>query len=326
MEKGNVKKENNTKSNTQIDYIKKDNSKKEKRIPVEDVSSVKVPSFLQLIKKELKEDKVAGGALLILIAILLTVFICATFLTSPDVTRINLATLNQPPSAQYRLGTDGSGRDMLPQLFMGARNSFLIAFGVTLFGGVIGTLVGLCAGFYGGRVDHIIMRVLDFISMLPRLMFIIVLVSLIPNYNVTTFILIVSAFSWISDARLIRAKTLQQNGLDYVQASKTLGTRNIVIMFREVLPNIGSMIIVNLTLSLAGNMGLETGLTFLGFGLPFNTPSLGTLIGYAATPENIQRRWWQWLPAALFIFIIMLCINFIGQAVKRAADSKQRAA
>ena len=306
--------------------MEKDNVKNEDRLHNKENKSIKAPSFLKLIEKELMRDKVASMSLLILCAILISVFICATFLNSSYSTRINLAKLNQAPSTEYVLGTDASGRDMLPQLFQGARNSFLIAFGVTLFGGMFGTLVGLCAGFYGGRVDNAIMRVLDFISMLPRLMFIIVLVSLIPNYNVTTFILIITAFSWIGDARLIRAKTLQQNGLDYVQASKTLGTSNIVIMFREVLPNIGSMIIVNLTLSLAGNMGLETGLTFLGFGLPFNTPSLGTLISYAATPENIQRRWWQWLPAALLIFIMMLCINFVGQAVKRAADSKQRTA
>ncbi len=306
--------------------MEKDKEKTEDNTPNKDIKSMKAPSFLRLIEKELMQDKAASMSLLILIAILTTVFICATFLPSPNSTRINLTKLNQAPSVKYLLGTDASGRDMLPQLFLGSRNSFLIALGVTLFGGIIGTVVGLCAGFYGGIVDGVIMRVLDFISMLPRLMFIIVLVSLIPNYNVTTFILIITAFSWISDARLIRAKTLQQNSLEYVQASKTLGTRNIIIMFREVLPNIGSMIIVNLTLNLAGNMGLETGLTFLGFGLPFDTPSLGTLIGYAATPENIQKRWWQWLPAALLIFTMMLCINFVGQAVKRAADSKQRAA
>jgi peptide/nickel transport system permease protein len=97
-------------------------------------------------------------------------------------------------------------------------------------------------------------------------------------------------------------------------------------MFREVLPNIGSLIIVNLTLNLAANMGLETGLTFLGFGLPFSTPSLGTLISYASVPENMQNRPWQWLPASLLIVVMMLCINFVGQAVKRAADAKQRVA
>ncbi len=283
-------------------------------------------SFLELIGKELMEDRPALISLHMLIAILIIVFLGAAFVSTPDSMRINLARLNLAPSAQYLLGTDASGRDMLPQLLLGARNSFLIAFGVTLLGGMTGILVGLCAGFYGGKVDHAIMRVLDFISMLPRLMFIIVLVSLIPNYNVTTFIMIITLFSWIGDARLVRAKTLQQSSLDYVQASKTLGTSNLIIMFREVLPNISSLIIVNLTLNLAGNMGLETGLTFLGFGLPFDTPSLGTLIGYAAIPENMQRRWWQWLPASLLIFVMMLCINFVGQAIKRAADSKQRVA
>lgn len=306
--------------------MEENDKRREDSVHSKDTKAMKPPSFLKLIEKELMQDKVASISFLILIVILTTVFICATFLNSQNSTRINLSRLNQAPSAKYLLGTDASGRDMLPQLFLGSRNSFLIAFGVTLLGGMIGTIIGLCAGFYGGKVDSVIMRILDFITMLPRLMFIIVLVSLIPDYDVTTFILIITAFSWTSDARLIRAKTLQQNNLEYVQASKTLGTSNFRIMFREVLPNIGAMVIVNLTLNLAGNMGLETGLTFLGFGLPFDTPSLGTLIGYAATPENIQRRWWQWLPAALLIFTMMLCINFVGQAVKRAADSKQRAA
>ncbi len=282
------------------------------------------PTFIKLVGKEISHDKLALTSFILFIAILIIVFIGATMIDSPTATKINLTKLNKAPSAKYILGTDGSGRDMLPQLFLGARNSFLIAFGVTILCGVLGILAGLFAGFYGGKVDNVIMRMLDFISMLPRLMFIIVIVSLIPNYNVATFILVITAFSWMSDARLVRAKTLQQSSLDYVQASKTLGSRNIVIMFREVLPNIGSLIIVNLTLNLAGNMGLETGLTFLGFGLPFNTPSLGTLIGYAAIPENMQRRWWQWLPAALLIVVMMLCINFIGQAIKRAADAKQR--
>ncbi len=284
------------------------------------------PSFFRLMMKEIVHDKFALVSLILFLTILVTVFIGAIFVDPAASTKINLGAMNKAPSDKFILGTDGSGRSMVSQIFLGARNSFLIAFGVTILGGIIGILVGLNAGFYGGKVDNVIMRILDFFSMLPSLMIIIVVVSLIPHYNVTTFVLIITTFSWFSDARLVRAKTLQQSNLDYVQASKTLGTKNIVIMFREVLPNIGSLIIVNLTLNLAGNMGLETGLTFLGFGLPFATPSLGTLISYAAIPENMQRRWWQWLPAALLIVIMMLCINFVGQAIRRAADAKQRVA
>jgi len=288
--------------------------------------SLKPPSFGQIAWKEILHDKAAFVSFCLLIIIFVTVFIGATFFNPDEAVKVNLKLINKPPSPDYILGTDASGRDMLTQLFLGARNSFLIAISVTLLCGIIGVLIGLTAGSFAGKVDNIIMRIIDFISMLPRLMIIIVLVSIIPKYNVFTFVMVMTLFGWVGDARLTRAKTLKQSRLDYVLASKTLGTGNLVIMFREVLPNIGSIIIVNLTLSLAANMGLETGLTFLGFGLPFNTPSLGTLISYAANPDNLQRRYWQWLPASILIVVMMLSIYFVGQAVKRAADAKQRVA
>ncbi|MGB8450991.1 MAG: ABC transporter permease [Anaerocolumna sp.] len=282
------------------------------------------PSFAKLIWKEIIRDKSALVSTVLLLFIIIIVFSGASLINPNTTTKVNLSQINKAPSDRFLLGTDSAGRDMVGQIFLGARNSFLIAFGVTVLCGIIGILVGLIAGFFAGKVDNIIMRILDFLSMLPTLMIIIVIVSLIPKYNVTTFILVMTVFGWNGIARMVRAKTLQQSNLDYVQASKTLGTNNIVIMFREVLPNIASIIIVNLTLNLAGNMGLETGLTFLGFGLPFSTPSLGTLISYAAIPENMQNRPWQWIPAALLIVVMMLCINFVGQAIKRAADAKQR--
>ena len=96
------------------------------------------------------------------------------------------------------------------------------------------------------------------------------------------------------------------------------------ILFREVLPNISSIIIVDSTLNLAGNIGIETGLTFLGFGFPPSIPSLGTLVGYARDPEVMSSKLWIWLPASILILVMMLCINYIGQALKRAADARQR--
>ncbi|MFU0828700.1 MAG: ABC transmembrane type-1 domain-containing protein [Lachnoclostridium sp.] len=286
----------------------------------------KPPSLAKLIWKEICHDKFAFVSFWLFVLILATVTIGSIILSQQETSKVALGLINKAPSAKHILGTDASGRDMVGQLFLGARNSFLIAFGVTILCEIVGVIVGLVAGFSGGVVDNIIMRIIDFLDMLPTLMIIIVIVSLIPKYNVLTFVLIMSAFSWTSIARLIRAKTLQQSSLDYVSASKTLGTPNFVIMFREVFPNIISIVVVNLTLRLAANMGLETGLTFLGFGLPFNTPSLGTLISYAAVPENMQNRPWQWLPAALLIVVMMLCINFVGNAVRRAADAKQRVA
>src|SRR5690606_6447023 len=122
----------------------------------------------------------------------------------------------------------------------------------------------------------------------------------------------------------IRSKTLAEKELDYVQASKTLGSSNLKIMFTQVLPNLSSIIIVNMTLNLAANIGLESGLSFLGFGFPESTPSLGTLLSYATNPQTLQYRWWIWVPAALLILLLMLSVNNVGQALKRATDARQR--
>ena len=149
-------------------------------------------------------------------------------------------------------------------------------------------------------------------------------ITIVPKYTVSKFIFILTAFVWIGTARLIRSKALSEGRKDYISASKTLGTSDIKIMLTELLPNISSIILVDLTLTFAGNIGIETGLTFLGYGLPPSTPSLGTLISYASKPEIISTKLWVWLPASLLILVLMLCINYVGQALKRASDARQR--
>ena len=284
------------------------------------------PSFLRVMANEIKHDKLALISFFLFTGIMAFVFVAAQFIDADAVKKVDLRLINKPPMPGYPLGTDPSGRSILNQMIVGARNSLAIAWLVTLLTEGLGMLIGLVAGYYGGHTDNAIMRVLDFLMMLPRLMLIIVVVSIIPTYNVITFVLIMSALGWMYTSRLIRSKTLQQGGLDYVSAAKTLGSSNLSIMFKQVLPNISSIVIVDFTLTLAANMGLEVGLTFLGWGLPFNTPSLGTLIYYGSSLEDMQRRTWQWLPAALLILVLMLCINFVGHAIKRAADAKQRVA
>ena len=138
------------------------------------------------------------------------------------------------------------------------------------------------------------------------------------------FIMMMSIFYWIGTTRLIRGKVLSEVRRDYISASKTMGTSDLVIIFRELLPNISSIIIVDLTLSFAGNIGIETGLTFLGYGLPPSTPSLGILVSYATDPGVLADKWWVWLPASLLILVLMLCINYVGEALKRASDARQR--
>jgi len=280
----------------------------------------------QTIWREIKGDKVAFIALILLTLILAVAYSSPLFLDQSASSKINFMQIYQPPSAEFWLGTDRGGRDIFVQLMIGARNSFTIAVAVTLIAGFLGLMIGLISGYFGGRVDFVIMRGLDFLMVLPTLMLIIVFVTIVPKFTVWSFIAIMSILLWFGKARLIRSRALAERELDYVNASKTLGTPHWKIMLFEVFPNLSSLVIVNMTLSLASNIGLETGLTFLGFGLPESTPSLGTLISYASHPDVMENKWWVWLPASLLILVVMLCINYVGQAIKRASDARQRLA
>ena len=297
-------------------------------IDAEDAAIVKVQSehqsFGKTIWREIKGDKMAIGALFILSVILLIAYIAPLFIDQVAAARTNFMQIYEEPSKDFLLGTDRGGRDILTQLIIGARNSITIGAVITLIAGFLGLMIGLISGYFGGKVDFVIMRTLDFLMVLPTMMLIIVFVVIVPTFNVWSFIGIMSILLWFGKARLIRSRALAERELDYVNASKTLGTPNWKIMIFEVFPNLSSLVIVNMTLTLAGNIGIETGLTFLGFGLPESTPSLGTLIAYAKHPDVMENKWWVWLPASLLILVVMLCINYIGQAIKRASDARQR--
>jgi peptide/nickel transport system permease protein len=284
----------------------------------------KSPSGWRILWKEIFRDKLALVSLIFLGVVVCGVFGIALFLDQKQIVTVDLFALYEKPSAKFWLGTDYGGRDVFGQLIIGTRNSLSIGIMVTLMTGVIGIMVGLISGYFGGFVDNIFMRFVDFFMILPMLMIVIAFVTAVPKYNTLSFSLIMTAFLWMGIARLIRSKTLQERELEYVQASRTLGSSHLKIMFNQVLPNLSSIIIVTMTLNLAANIGLESGLSFLGFGFPESTPSLGTLVSYARNPQTLQSRWWIWLPASLLILVLMLSINNVGQALKRATDARQR--
>ncbi|MGO4538885.1 ABC transporter permease [Paenibacillus sp. 2TAB19] len=282
------------------------------------------PSSWNIVWRELVRDRMAFVSLLFLVLVITLVYGISFVLDQEQIVSIDLFALKKPPSAEHWLGTDYGGRDVFGQLIIGTRNSLSIGIIVTLLTGLIGVLIGLISGYFGGTVDNIFMRFVDFFMILPTLMIVIAFVTAVPKYSIISFSLIMTAFLWMGIARLIRSKALQERELDYVQASKTLGSSPMKIMITQVLPNLSSIIIVTMTLNLAANIGLESGLSFLGFGFPESTPSLGTLVSYARDPQTLESRWWIWLPASFLILVLMLCINNVGQALKRATDARQR--
>lgn len=282
-------------------------------------------STWQMICREFKKDKLALGCLIFIVVLICGIYIGSLFLNTSKVMKVNiLEQYSTPGTDGMLLGADQSGRNVFDMLILGARNSLTIGFSITVLIELIGITFGVISGYFGGHVDNIMMRFLDFMMSLPVLMLIIVIVSIIPHYSMVTFVLVMSAFYWVGTARLVRSKALSETQKDYISASKISGTSNLVIIFRELLPNLSSIIIVDAILNLTANIGIEVGLTFLGFGLPSNIPSLGTLIGFAQDPDILTTKLWVWLPAALLILVLCVGISYIGNVVRRAFDARQR--
>jgi peptide/nickel transport system permease protein len=304
----------------------------------EDMSTSNPPMGVAVIVREFLRDKVALGSLFIILAIIGTALVWTIRLDENSVMSVNILHRFADPvdfewglirdawngERTYLLGGDEGGRDVFTQLFIATTNSVFIGIAVTTIISTIGIALGLIAGYYAGIVDNVIMRITDFVMILPNIMVIIVFLVVVPEQNIFTFIFIMSVFAWTGFARIVRSRSLSEGRLDYISASKTMGTPSWKIILFEMLPNLGSLIMVQLTLNYASSIGLETGLSFLGFGLPDQTPSLGKLVSAATTPDILENRPWVWLPASTIILVLMLCINYVGQALKRASDAKQR--
>ncbi|ATV71019.1 ABC transporter permease [Fusobacterium pseudoperiodonticum] len=294
---------------------------------IKDPVKTENPTGFSVIVREFKKDKLALFSFFAVTIFIIAVFVASMFIDLQQLQTVDIFRKYETPSFNNFwnfFGRDSGGRSVMGYVIVGARNSITIGVIITIVTTFIGLFVGLCMGYYGGKIDAWGMRIVDFISIMPSVMIIIVFVSIVPKYGIFQFILIFSMFYWTRTTRLARSKTLSETRRDYVNASKTMGTSDLKIMFSEILPNISSIIIVNGTLALASNIGIEVALSFLGFGLPAATPSLGTLISYASKPEIIQYKAYVWLPAALVLLFMMLGINYIGQALRRAADAKQR--
>lgn len=260
-------------------------------------------------------------AFIVIVAILC---ILAPVLTPHDPVKINIRNLNKPPSAEHLLGTDKGGRDILARLLYGGRITMLIAFSITFFVTVFGTFIGSVAGYFGGKVDSILMRFTDFILTFPFLLFVIVLKAIFTDSGIGVLIAAVSFLAWGSCARLVRSKILSEKENEYILSAVSIGTKSHRVIIRHLIPNVISTIIVQAILILATMIAIETSLSFLGFGVPANIPSWGNMMSDAISPEVIQKQWWVWAPAGTLITLTILAINFIGEGIKDAFSTKSR--
>ena len=261
--------------------------------------------------------------------ILLTIIVVSTILVplSPyDPELSDLSSKLQPPSWAHPFGTDSLGRDMLTRVLYGGRISLFVGLMVVVITLVIGVPIGAIAGYYGGWIDNLLMRIIDATLSLPSLLVLILLgailrevnIPFIEKNNVLTIAVVIGLLSWMTVARLVRAIFLTLRDMDYVQAAHSLGASNARIILREILPNGLGPIIVESTLEIGWAIMEESGLSFLGFGIRPPTPSWGNLLSTAQ--EHLTQHPWLAIFPGIMIFISIISVNYIGDGLRDALD------
>jgi peptide/nickel transport system permease protein len=249
-------------------------------------------------------------AILILIS-LLSIF--APFISRYDPDSIDLDSLKQPPSFKHLFGTDNKGRDILSRILYGGRISIGVAITATLLSMSIGLIVGLCSGYFGGKVDTAIMAFVDLILSFPALLLAIGISIVLPP-GIYTVMIAIAAVGWASFARLIRGYTLTLREALFIDAARALGCSNIRILFVYLMPQCIPLLFVMMGLKLGGYILTEASLSFLGLGAQPPTATWGSMI--SANRAYISSAPWMVLYPGLMIAIIALCSNILGDTLR----------
>ena len=274
--------------------------------------------------------------------VFLTILICSTFaeLIAPynpfDPVTVSLLDAFTPPvwvdggSTNFVLGTDQQGRDMLSTIIYGSRISLIVGFASILFAMSLGTFLGVTSGFFGGRYEIIVMRFTDVQLTIPSILMALLVDGIARGFiskslhnDMAIYVLIfaIGISEWPQFARVTRAATLVEKNKEYILASKIIGLSNFLIMFKHILPNILRPILVIATIGLALAIITESTLSFLGVGVPPTTPSLGTLIRFG-NDFLFSGEWWITFFPAIFLVVLALSINLLGDWMRDALNPK----
>ena len=274
--------------------------------------------------------------------VFLTILICSTFaeLVAPynpfDPVTISLLDAFTPPvwvdggSANFVLGTDQQGRDMLSTIIYGSRISLIVGFASILFAMLLGTFLGVTSGFFGGRYEIIVMRFTDVQLTIPSILMALLVDGIARGFiskslhnDMAIYVLIfaIGISEWPQFARVTRAATLVEKNKEYILASRIIGLSNFLIMFKHILPNILRPVLVIFTIGLALAIITESTLSFLGVGVPPTTPSLGTLIRFG-NDFLFSGEWWITFFPAIFLVVLALSINLLGDWMRDALNPK----
>ena len=266
------------------------------------------------------------------IIFLALISLCAIFapqLAPKDPNRIEIFDTLKPPlstnregEVEYILGTDSTGRDVLSRVIYGAQISFFVGLAAVGLGGGAGTILGLTAGYLGGRVDDLIMRMADIQLAYPFILFAIMILTILGE-GVLNLVLVLGVGQWVTYARIARAETLVQREREFVEAVRALGATEWRIMFRTILPNILTPLIVIASFNVAGVILSEASLSFLGLGVPESVPTWGAMLANSRN-QLLSGSWWLAVFPGLAIMLTVVSLNILGDWLRDFLDPRLR--
>lgn len=256
-----------------------------------------------------------------LVVLLLLVALLAPLLTRHDPTAIDLAAALEGPSAAHWLGTDVQGRDVWARLAHGARVSLAVGVVSQVIALALGVALGLVAGYYGRRIDDLVMRLADVTLAFPTLLLLIAMAAAL-SPSLGTVIVTIGVVGWAGMARLVRGQVLVVREAEYVQAERALGAGDARILLRHVLPNVVAPVVIAATLGVAGAIMAEAALSFLGLGVQPPTPSWGAMIADGRDLSQLRNAPWTSLAPGLAIGAAVLGFNLLGDALRDALDPR----
>lgn len=274
--------------------------------------------FATVVWKHFVRNRMAmTGALTVVL--LLAVSALAPLITPYDPGHLDAWHVLLPPNSEHWFGTDELGRDVFTRVIYGARISLKVGFVAVGIAVVIGTIVGLFAGFYGGVIDSLLMRLVDIMLCFPAFFLILAVIAMLEP-SIWYIMIIIGLTGWMGVARLVRAEVLTLREREFVQAACCLGASDTRIIFRHILPNALSPVIVTATLGVAGAILTESALSFLGIGVQPPTPSWGNIL--TAGKDYIEFAWWLSLFPGLAILLTVLAYNLLGEGLRDALDPR----
>ena len=279
-------------------------------------------SLTQDAIRRLMRNKAAVVSIFVVLLIV-AMAIVGPYLLPWGYSEVDWSSIRKPPNFEkgHFAGTDQNGRDMLARIMQGTQMSLIVAATATSVSVVIGVIYGAVAGYFGGRVDAVMMRFVDIMYALPYILFVIILVVIFGRSPVLLFVGI-GCLEWLTMARIVRGQTLSIKEREFIEAAKAGGAKPWTIIFRHIVPNLTGPVVIYATLTIPEIIITESFLSYLGLGVQEPQTSLGTLISFGSAAAEILP--WMLIGPAVVLVVLLLCLTYIGDGLRDALDPKDR--